>query len=343
MTFEDLLRWALDGMRWEAETLTAVRVRVLQGDAIGLSTDLLVLKYAQALYGVDREAARLLSLNENELPEVGESLLARSHGSPAAGAVLFLGVPPLRGFGYEEIRLFGRRALVEAAAVPGATEVCMTLHGPGYGLDEVEAFNSELAGVIDAITENSAGAGLRTVSFIENDRGRAARMQEILTKAIPGRALLPGVSPTEAGVVGEAVDRLSTVGFDSAAKAHVFVAMPFSLDFEDVYTFGIVPAVHSANLLVERMDQSSFTGDVVAHMRGRISEARLFVADVTGANPNVYLEIGFAWGIGIPTVLVCRDVDELKFDLRGHRCLSYTNIVELQRKLTTEVSALLSR
>ncbi len=46
-------------------------------------------------------------------------------------------------------------------------------------------------------------------------------------------------------------------------------------------------------------------------------------------------------GNGIPTVLVCRDVDELKFDLRGHRCLSYTNIVELQRKLTKEIVALL--
>jgi hypothetical protein len=225
---------------------------------------------------------------------------------------------------------------------PSVTDVCVTLHGPGYGLDEVEAFNSELAGLIDAITENAAGTALRTVSFVENDRGRAERMQEILVKAIPGGSLRIGVAPTESGVGPEVADQLSTVGFDSAAKAHVFVAMPFSPEFEDVYTFGIMPAVHSVNLLVERMDQSSFTGDIVARMRERISSARLFVADVTGANPNVYLEIGFAWGNGIPTVLVCRDVDELKFDLRGHRCLSYTNIVELQRKLTREVSTLLS-
>jgi hypothetical protein len=40
--------------------------------------------------------------------------------------------------------------------------------------------------------------------------------------------------------------------------------------------------------------------------RIRICAARLFIADVTGANPNVYLEIGFAWGhrspdhIGLP-------------------------------------------
>ncbi len=79
----------------------------------------------------------------------------------AARAVLFLGVPPLRKFGYEEIRGFGRRAVAEAAAVaPEATEIALTLHGPNYGLDEIEAFNSELAGIIDAITENVAGASL---------------------------------------------------------------------------------------------------------------------------------------------------------------------------------------
>jgi hypothetical protein len=317
---------------------------VVQGDALTLSADVLVLKYAQGLHGVDREAARRLGVEDHVRPKIGERVLVRSKGSPAARAVLFLGVAPLQQFGYEEIRGFGRRAVTDAAAVaPDAVEIALTLHGPNYGLDEIEAFNSELAGVIDAISENAAGAALRTITFIEYADGRAKRMQQILSSAIPSGALRQGVAATEAGVQAEAADRLSTVGYDSASKAHVFVAMPFSPDFEDVYTFGISPAAHASNLLVERTDQTPFTGDIVAHMRERIAGARLFVADVTGANPNVYLEIGFAWGNGVPTVLVCRDVDELKFDLRGHRCLSYTNIVELQRKLTKEIAELVSR
>jgi hypothetical protein len=105
---------------------------------------------------------------------------------------------------------------------PGATEVCVTLHGPGYGLDEVEAFNSELAGLIDATAENPAGAALRTVSFVESDRGRAERMREILAKAIPGGSLRPvyrantvswAVSCPFAGV-----SRGSTVFVDHAAE-----------------------------------------------------------------------------------------------------------------------------
>ncbi len=51
-------------------------------------------------------------------------------------------VPPLRDFGYEEIRGFGRRAVAEAATVaPDVAEIALTLHGPNYGLDEIEAFN----------------------------------------------------------------------------------------------------------------------------------------------------------------------------------------------------------
>jgi hypothetical protein len=234
-----------------------VRVRVVHGDALGTSTDVLVLKQAQGLHGVDREVAERLRLAGQTFPTIGDHALVRTNGSVAAAAVLFLGVAPLRDFGYQEIRVFGRRAVAEAAVLaPTAAEVCLTLHGPNYGLDEAETFNSELAGVVDAITENLAGAAVRTVTFIENNSGRAERMQQILASAIPGGSLRSGVNPTESGVQAEAANRLSTVGFDSAAKAHVFVAMPFSPAFEDVYTFGVVPAAHAANLLVERMDQT---------------------------------------------------------------------------------------
>ena len=324
--------------------MASVEVRVVQGDALTHPTDVLVLKYAQAFHGVDLAAARRLGVDDHVRPKMDERALVRSKGSPAARFVLFLGVPQLREFGYEEIRGFGRRAVAEAAKLgPDIAEITLTLHGPNYGLDEAEAFNSELAGVIDAVTQNAAGISLRRITFVEFAEGRAKRMQQILAGAIPGGALRLGVTAIEAGVQAAAADRLSKVGYDSASKDHVFVAMPFSPDFEDVYAFGITPAAHASDLLVERMDQASFTGDIVAHMRERIAGARLFVADVTGANPNVYLEIGFAWGNGIPTLLVCRDVDELHFDLRGHRCLSYTNIVELQRKLTKEIAELLGK
>jgi hypothetical protein len=57
------------------------------------------------------------------------------------------------------------------------------------------------------------------------------------------------------------------------------------------------------------------------------------VADMSGSNPNVYLEVGYAWGKGVPTLLVARDGEELKFDVKTHRCVYYKNISHLRKQL----------
>lgn len=64
------------------------------------------------------------------------------------------------------------------------------------------------------------------------------------------------------------------------------------------------------------------------------------IADLTTANSNVYLEVGYAWGIGVPTILVVQTADDLKFDVRGQRCIVYNRIKELENKLQQELSLL---
>jgi hypothetical protein len=58
------------------------------------------------------------------------------------------------------------------------------------------------------------------------------------------------------------------------------------------------------------------------------------------ANPNVYLEVGYAWGRGRPTVLLVRDVKELRFDVAAYRCIIYRSIRELETLLTRELERL---
>ena len=50
----------------------------------------------------------------------------------------------------------------------------------------------------------------------------------------------------------------------------------------------------AAGYLCERAYMSSFTGDVLSWVKERIDSAVLLVADLSGANPNVYLEVGYA-------------------------------------------------
>jgi hypothetical protein len=151
-----------------------IAVAVEHADPLSRRVDVLVLKYAQQLYGADRAAVTRLAIDRADLPDEGSHLLVGGRGELAADDVLFLGVPPLRRFGYPEIRRFGERALsVVADQRPDARDVAMTVHGPGYGLDEVEAFDSQVAGVFDAMNAHRVPRGLRSVVFLERDGRRA--------------------------------------------------------------------------------------------------------------------------------------------------------------------------
>jgi len=118
--------------------------------------------------------------------------------------------------------------------------------------------------------------------------------------------------------------------------------MPFNGDYEDHYDYAILPSVRSRGLLCERVDQQRFTGDVIEYMKDRISSAAILLAEVSSRNPNVYLEIGYAWGRGIPTVLLCSDnCEDLAFDIRGQRIIRYGRIRDLEAKLNAELGGLL--
>ena len=320
-----------------------ISIVVEQGDALGFHADVLVLKYADALHGVDRAAVQSLTAGvpdiQARLPKPGGFYITPPTDAVGASRVLFVGVGPLRQFGYGEIRRFGRKALEALAGeMPRAGHVALTIHGPGYGLDESEAFASEVAGLLDAIGSGDVPIALTTVTIVEQDAGRARRLKTLLDQLLPaGR---PGSPSSASRPLTEVPDRLRSVGYDSQSKPHVFVAMPFADEMDDVFHYGIQGAVNAAGFLCERADLSTFTGDVMEWVKTRISSAKLVVADLSDANPNVYLEVGYAWGCGRPTVLLVKDTSQLKFDVKGQRCLVYKKIKDLETSLRSELDGL---
>ncbi len=309
-----------------------VELSVLHGDALEYHSDLLALKHAQKLYGVDLAVATAARIDSLALPQIGEELVVRRPIGVGAKNLLFVGTQSSPRFGYEEIRRFSQSALTAAAKLtPAVREICLTLHGVGFGLDEVEAFESEVAGVIEAIDTGRHPSDLRAITFIERDEGRARRMRRCLKSLISGTLL------EERSQTPRRVDR---VGYDSAKRSHAFVAMPYAEPFGDILNYGIAPSIRSVGLLCERMDELSFTGDVLEYMKEKIRTARLVVADLSDANPNVYLEVGYAWGRDVPCILLCNRSTPLEFDVQGHRCLFYGSIMELEKELTTELRRL---
>ena len=124
------------------------------------------------------------------------------------------------------------------------------------------------------------------------------------------------------------------------SKPYVFVAMPFDVEMEDIYYYGINRATSANDLQSVRIDQAAFTGDIVQQIKTSIHMAAAVVAELSGANPNVYLELGYAWGRAIPTVLLLRDGDNLCFDVRGQKCIMYRTIKGLETALTEELARL---
>jgi hypothetical protein len=313
-----------------------IQVTVECADVAAFPCDALLLKHAQAFYGADAavsmELARSSAARIDVSPRPGQHVLVASRGAVAADQVLFLGVVRLALFDYSEIRAFAARALmVVSEELPRARHAAMTIHGVGYGLDEREAFLALLGGIADA---DQMGASVERVTVVERQEGRAARLRAILRGTWP--------QPRSRTAVAQPPNSPQpiTAGPASLAKPHVFVAMPFTKELEDVFVFGIQGPVHAAGYLCERVDTATFTGDILGRIKGRIETAALVIADLTGANANVYLEVGYAWGRGRPTLLLVKDVNDLKFDVRGQRCIIYENIVDLCRKLQADLAKL---
>lgn len=126
-------------------------------------------------------------------------------------------------------------------------------------------------------------------------------------------------------------------------KKHIFVAMPFHEDLQDCYYYGIRVPIKLAGFDCIRVDKISFTGDVLIKIKQDIEKAAAVVALLDGANPNVSLEIGYAWGRRIPTILLIKDTSQLPFDLKSQKCLVYENIRGLEEILTNELKELIDK
>jgi hypothetical protein len=323
---------------------SVIRIEVVHHDVLQYESEVLALKFAQASYGVDRKVVERVEKAgfhiAGKLPDIGEVLIVPTRGAAIAPEVLFVGVPPLGLFGYAEIRQFSQRVMRElAVSRPAVRYVAMTLHGRGFGLDEAEAFKAEVAGLLDAFEAEEFPAALEFVAIVENDERTADNLRDLLDQTLPTHRVIPGRS-RQAQATLEARSALEDVGDASAGKPNVFVAMPFAPEFGDRFHYGIKNAVNAAGFLCERADLASFTGDVIAWVRDRIDKASLVIADLSAANPNVYLEVGYAWGRGVRTVLLAPNTADLKFDVRGQRCLVFNSIQHLEELLTNELVAL---
>jgi hypothetical protein len=114
--------------------------------------------------------------------------------------------------------------------------------------------------------------------------------------------------------------------------------MPFDPAFDDVYQTAIKPTAEACGVLAERVDEQVYTETILERIYRQIEQADFIIADMTGQNPNVFYEVGYAHAKKKLTTLITKDASDIPFDLKHHRHIVYgSKLHELRKKLEAEI------
>ena len=253
-------------------------------------------------------------------------------------------------FSYRSVDRYAREMLrvleAESPEAAGALITVLTpIHGPGAGLDASESMETLVLALADELSSRSQPAFAAEVILVEKEKEVFDRLQERL-KYLAARSVVtfdgvechvnPGKSQTRIAIDERRVQQLSL--------RHLFVAMPYAKEFNNAYYFGIKQPIELRGRKCERVDQDAFTGDIVERIKTRIRGAELVIADITGNNPNVFFEVGYAEGLGKRVILLSQ-TQETPFDLRSRSQIRYDplEVLSLAEALSKQLDANLDR
>lgn len=332
---------------------------IQEADITSFNADVLALKYAQQFVGTDEIIARLLSeagvAVESLRPSIGAYRFVGTQNCIRSSNVLFVGVPSLAFFGYQYIQSFAQNVLAILSDIaPNTKHIATTIHGVGFGLDEIEAFLAQFKGYLQALQNEAFPSSLEKISIIDKNAARVQRLRQSFEEnflqntfisrssntgiyTIARHRLQRGASSNRSSVVADEIPLVTRV------KPHAFVAMPFKKEMNDIFYYGIQQPVRALDFICERVEQAAFLGDILEQVKKKIETAAVVVADLTDANANVYLEVGYAWGKGRPTILLIHSSQEPRFDVQGQRYLKYESIKNLENLLNKELKELQSK
>jgi hypothetical protein len=174
---------------------------------------------------------------------------------------------------------------------------------------------SQFLADIQSQLDTKAGASLRD--------SRPDVFEEVETEVVQKAVQTPRQSP-----VIETTSRLC------------FVMMPFSKRFDDVYRLLIAPVAMDNGLTVLRADEMAGPGFIMEQIRTAVQQSRLCIADLTGSNPNVLYEVGYAQAAGKPLVLLAEEASQLPFDIAHQRVILYGADLEAARPVIQKAISL---
>ena len=116
-------------------------------------------------------------------------------------------------------------------------------------------------------------------------------------------------------------------------KNKVFVAMPFNDDYKDSYEYGVKLVLEQHGIEHYKADNEISNKDIMCKICRELQSCGKVIANISGLNPNVMLELGLAYGLG-KEVIVIKDKKTTSIsDLGSEEYIEYSHAGELQQKL----------
>lgn len=129
----------------------------------------------------------------------------------------------------------------------------------------------------------------------------------------------------------------------SNLKPFAFVLMPFHHDFADIYKLGIKQTAEEKGVIAERVDEQHFSESILERVYRQIENCDFVIAEMSGQNPNVFYEVGYAHAKNKLCTLITRDPTDIPFDLKHHPHIVYDgSITDLKTKLSSKLDWLIS-
>jgi nucleoside 2-deoxyribosyltransferase len=126
-----------------------------------------------------------------------------------------------------------------------------------------------------------------------------------------------------------------------------FCAMWFSEEVQPLWKEVIEPAITAAGYEALRIDSKQHNGKIDDEIMASIRASKFVVSDFTGSRGGVYYEAGFAHGLGLPVIFMCRESDlkDIHFDVRQYNCILWTpeKLEEAQSQLKNRILATLGQ
>ena len=119
----------------------------------------------------------------------------------------------------------------------------------------------------------------------------------------------------------------------SESKQQVFVGIPFTPEFENVYEHAIKPALLATGLVSWKADEAFRNIDLMCKVCAGIQESGAAIIDISTWNANVLFELGLIYGLGKEAFIIKQKNAQVPVDLHGMIYVPYDNYNKLKEEL----------